>query len=547
MPTAVTRLVGDRYRLRERLGAGGVGEVWRAEDTVLDRPVALKLLRPEHADSEEYRERLRLEGRHLAALSHPRLAEVYDYGDGAGTERPYLVMELIEGEPLSALLARAGTLPPRRVLEIVAQAADGLSCAHGAGLVHRDMKPANLLVRPDGSIKITDFGIARGPETLRLTRTGQVIGTPLYLSPEQAAGRGVTPACDLYSLGVIAWECLAGRPPFDGDDVLAVAIAHRDRPVPPLPRQVPLPVRALVQALTAKEPAARPDAAEVIEQARRLLDDPEVTAAPSGPMLPPEDTARPPQDTASDAVLPPEAQARPDRRSLLFGVGAAAFAALAGATGWALGSPSDETVSSVRASVGRPSTPTARQVTLDPTRYYGRPISAVAAALHRLGLRVSVRYQDVPERSPGTVVGVAPSGAVSVGTTVTVFVARTARTRSQPPGDADRPGDPVPRPATPVSRPGSMPRQAGGSGAGPRADGGEHGHETRRVEKAGEGTAEADRAGKERPRPAGRARATDPPAPLIAGADVRGWDGDPGDGRCGIRRTPGPPERSGCR
>ncbi|MEV5750576.1 serine/threonine-protein kinase [Actinoallomurus sp. NPDC052308] len=241
----------------ELLAAGGVGEVWRAEDTELDRTVAVKLLRPEHADSEEYRERLRLEGRHLAALSHPRLAEVHDYGDGREDERPYLVMELIDGEPLSAVLARERTLPPRRVVDIVAQAADGLACVHAAALVHRDMKPANLLVRPDGSVKITDFGIARGPETLRLTRTGQVIGTPLYLAPEQAAGYAVTPAGDLYSLGVIAWECLAGRPPFQGDDVLAVAIAHRDRPVPPLPDSVPEPVRLLVRALTAKDPAVR--------------------------------------------------------------------------------------------------------------------------------------------------------------------------------------------------------------------------------------------------------------------------------------------------
>ncbi|MCO5971292.1 serine/threonine-protein kinase [Actinoallomurus soli] len=417
-------MVGERYRLCERLAAGGVGEVWRAEDTALDRTVAVKMLRPEHAESEEYRERLRLEARHLAALSHPRLAEVYDYGDGREDQRPYLVMELIDGEPLSAVLARARTLPPRRVVEIVAQAAEGLACVHAAVLVHRDMKPANLLIRPDGSVKITDFGIARGPETLRLTRTGEVIGTPLYLAPEQAAGYGVTPAGDLYSLGVIAWECLAGRPPFQGDDALAVAIAHRDRPVPPLPDSVPEPVRALVEALTAKDPAARPDAVAVAEWARRLRDDPAVVAAPPGPVLAAEDE---PSTAAGTAEVP----ASPHRRALLLGVGAVAAAALTGASGWALRSPS--AVRSARAQTGgAPSARPRRTVTVDPTDYYGHRLDSVVEALRRLGLRVSVRHQVVPGRSSGTVVGLTPSGEMAVGTTVTVYAARTLTTPSAP-------------------------------------------------------------------------------------------------------------------
>jgi eukaryotic-like serine/threonine-protein kinase len=425
MPRVVPDLVGERYRLRERLAAGGVGEVWRAEDTMLGRTVAVKLLRPEHADSAEYRERLRMEGRHLAALSHPRLAGVYDYGDGGGRERPYLVMELIDGEPLSAVLARSRTLPPRRVVAIVAQAAEGLACVHAAGLVHRDVKPANLLVQPDGSVKITDFGIARGPETLRLTRTGQVIGTPLYLSPEQAAGYGVAPAGDLYSLGVIAWECLAGRPPFEGDDVLAVALAHRDRPVPPLPDGVPAPVRALVRALTAKDAAARPDAVTTAQWARRLLDDPEVVDAAPGPVVPAEQVRSPAEDAPEvrDEVV----AAPPNRRSLLLGVGAVAFAAVSGASGWALRSPSEEgRPNRGRTAAASPATGR-RTVTVDPARYYGHPVTTVTRELDRMGLRVGVRYQPVPGRPTGTVVGITPAGEISVGVKVTVYAARNDR------------------------------------------------------------------------------------------------------------------------
>ncbi|WP_345349070.1 serine/threonine-protein kinase [Actinoallomurus liliacearum] len=455
----VPRVVGERYRLCELLAAGGVGEVWRAEDTELDRTVAVKLLRPEHADSEEYRERLRLEGRHLAALSHPRLAEVHDYGDGRDDERPYLVMELIAGEPLSAVLARERTLPPRRVVDIVAQAADGLACVHAAALVHRDMKPANLLVRPDGSVKITDFGIARGPETLRLTRTGQVIGTPLYLAPEQAAGYAVTPAGDLYSLGVIAWECLAGRPPFQGDDVLAVAIAHRDRPVPPLPDSVPEPVRFLVRALTAKDPAVRPDAVTVAEWARRLHDDPAVAAAPSGPVVVAEEERPPIAATSPDA---PAAPAPASRRSLVLGVGAVAVAALTGASGWALRSPSDvrsarEQATSVSAAPAR------RTVTIDPTAYYGHRLTSVVTALRREGLRVGVRHQVVPGRTADTVVGLTPSGQVSVGTTVTVYAARPSASPSSAPRRTTRP---VARTAGSADRAGAGERSDSGKAPG---------------------------------------------------------------------------------
>jgi eukaryotic-like serine/threonine-protein kinase len=267
-----------RYRLEGRVAAGGMGEVWRARDTLLDRIVAVKLLRPEYADSPEFRDRLRWEGRHAGLLSHPGVVQVHDYDDGSADGVPYLVMEYVEGPSLAAVLSAEGTLSPCRVLGLVAQAAEALACAHAAGIVHRDMKPGNVLV-DGGQVKITDFGIARAVDAVPMTRTGLVIGTPAYLSPEQVAGRAATPASDLYGLGVIAYECLTGRPPFQGN-ALAVALAHRDRP---LPGTVPGPVAKLVAALTAKDPQRRPgDALAVAEWARRVLASPQVAQASAG-------------------------------------------------------------------------------------------------------------------------------------------------------------------------------------------------------------------------------------------------------------------------
>jgi serine/threonine-protein kinase len=278
--------LGGRYRLEDRVAAGGMGEVWRASDTLLDRIVAVKLLRPEYADSHEFRERLRWEGRHAALLSHPGVVRVYDYDDGSAAGVPYLVMEYVEGPSLAAVLSAEGTLSPCRVLGLVAQAAEALACAHAAGIVHRDIKPGNVLV-DSGQVKITDFGIARAVDAVPMTRTGLVMGTPSYLSPEQVSGRAATPLSDLYGLGVIAYECLTGRPPFQGTP-LAVALAHRDRPLPPLPDTVPGPVAKLVAALTAKNPQCRPgDGRTVAEWARRILDNPQVAQAVAGPSSPP--------------------------------------------------------------------------------------------------------------------------------------------------------------------------------------------------------------------------------------------------------------------
>ncbi|MBO0776610.1 MAG: serine/threonine protein kinase, partial [Actinobacteria bacterium] len=250
--TDATVIVGGRYRLAYRIAAGGTGEVWRALDTVLDRPVAVKLIRPEYAGHRETLARFRAEARHAGSLSHPGIAQVFDYGEADPPHPPYLVMEVVEGPSLKGVLSD-GPLDAARTMDVVAQAADGLAAAHAEGLVHRDIKPANLLLGPGGRLKITDFGIAHAAGAAPLTRTGMLVGTPAYLAPERAAGSSAVPASDLYSLGIVAYECLTGTVPFHGDP-LEVAAAHRYQPLPALPGEVPAGVAALVAALTAKDP-----------------------------------------------------------------------------------------------------------------------------------------------------------------------------------------------------------------------------------------------------------------------------------------------------
>jgi eukaryotic-like serine/threonine-protein kinase len=263
--------VAGRYALDEPIGAGGYCEVWRATDTVLTRPVAVKLLHVGYAKQAEALARFKAEARHAGALSHENIARVYDYCESSDGQS-YLVMELVEGPSLADVLA-GGPLSARRTMDIAAQVAAGLQAAHAAGLIHRDIKPANILFAPDGAVRITDFGIAHAVGSAPLTSTGMVMGTPGYIAPERVGGAQAGPASDLYALGIVAYECLAGSRPFCGG-ALEVAIAHRDRPLPPLPASVPPEVIAFVMMLTAKDPAWRPgSAAEVAHQAARLRDD----------------------------------------------------------------------------------------------------------------------------------------------------------------------------------------------------------------------------------------------------------------------------------
>ncbi|HLV57491.1 MAG TPA: serine/threonine-protein kinase [Natronosporangium sp.] len=261
-------LLAGRYRLVERIAAGGMGEVWRGTDEVLGRTVAVKIMLPALLNEPGFQERFRGEARTMANLSHPGVVDVYDYhSDGT---LAFLVMEYVEGEALSAVLQRVGRLPPARTMPLVAQAADALQAAHDKGIVHRDIKPGNLMVRPDGRLVLTDFGVARSALVGQITATGAVLGTAGYLSPEQADGRPATAASDIYALGVVAYQCLAGRRPFEGDNPIEVAMRHLREEPPPLPPDIPPPVRAVVSRALAKDPAQRwPSAAEFAAAARR--------------------------------------------------------------------------------------------------------------------------------------------------------------------------------------------------------------------------------------------------------------------------------------
>ena len=267
-------LLAGRYRLTGRIAAGGMGEVWRGEDELLNRPVAAKLLPTGRAGDEAFLARFRAEARYAASLSHPGIARVYDYGESPEFGGAYLIMELVRGEALSAILARAGRLPPDATLDIIGQAARALDAAHQAGIIHRDIKPGNLLVAAGGTTKITDFGIATAvsaAQAAHLTETGMVMGTAMYVSPEQATGAPVDAASDIYSLGVVAYECLAGQVPFTASEPLAIAYAHKHAPVPPLPPDVPQPVCGLVYHMLAKTPGGRPASARAVADRAGML------------------------------------------------------------------------------------------------------------------------------------------------------------------------------------------------------------------------------------------------------------------------------------
>jgi eukaryotic-like serine/threonine-protein kinase len=268
---------GGRYELQSRIAIGGMGEVWKAVDLVIGRTVAIKILKDEYLGDPGFLERFRAEARHAALVNHEGIANVFDYGEEDGSA--FLVMELVPGEALSSVLEREHVLPTDKVLDIVAQTAAALHAAHAAGLVHRDIKPGNLLITPDGRVKITDFGIARIADQVPLTATGQVMGTVQYLSPEQASGHPASPTTDIYSLGIVAYEALAGRRPFTGESQVAIAMAQINEKAPDLPATVSEPVRNLVFACIAKNPADRPASAAHLSRAATALRRGDVAAA----------------------------------------------------------------------------------------------------------------------------------------------------------------------------------------------------------------------------------------------------------------------------
>jgi tRNA A-37 threonylcarbamoyl transferase component Bud32 len=254
-------LLDNRYRLDERIATGGMGDVWRGTDVVLGRVVAVKVLRPAMLADPEFSARFYGEARMMAAFRHPGVVEVYDYASATdstdNSQCAYLVMAYVEGEPLSTRLKDAGRLGVAETMSIVAQAADALHAAHENGTVHRDVKPGNLIVKPNGTVILVDFGVARSAQVTSVTGLNAIVGTALYMAPEQVSKGNVSPATDIYALGAVAYHCISGHPPFEGDNALQVALRHLEDDPDPLPDEVPAPVRELISRAMAKKPYDR--------------------------------------------------------------------------------------------------------------------------------------------------------------------------------------------------------------------------------------------------------------------------------------------------
>ncbi|WP_369256118.1 serine/threonine protein kinase [Geodermatophilus amargosae] len=463
-------LLGGRYRLESVLASGGMGRVWRATDTLLQRAVAVKVLRSEYTGDPSFLQRFRAEARHAALLNDPHIAAVHDYGEtvGPGGEPlAYLVMELVAGESLSDLLARVGRLDMPTTLDLLRQTASALAAAHAAGVVHRDVKPGNVLVAPDGVVKITDFGIAWSASSVPLTGTGQVIGTAHYLSPEQAKGAKASPASDVYALGVVAYECLSGRRPFDGESSVQVALMQIQDEPPPLPPDVPADVRMLVERAMVKDPAVRyPDGGALRDAVDGVLR--HRSTAPAArhdtvvlPAAAPAHTAVLPAPVPVPVPVPdtpaPGAPGRSRRGAVLAGVLALLALAVVGVVlALTNGDPEGTAASPATTSSSATTAPTAAPTTAPTTApapssaptptgpgpvdvvaadLVGRPLADVRAALTALGLSVQPQPVVTGEVPADQVTAVAPEGPVLPGQTVTVTYAVA------PPADDDPGGD----------------------------------------------------------------------------------------------------------
>jgi eukaryotic-like serine/threonine-protein kinase len=473
MALSIGSVLAGRYEITAPIAVGGMGEVWQARDRVLDRIVAAKVLKSEFTGDPSFLARFRNEARHTAGLTHPNIASVFDYGetvDDTGSQQlAFLVMEFVEGQPLVTILHDEGALPVDWTLHVLSQSADGLSAAHRAGVVHRDIKPGNLMVRPDGVVKLTDFGIAQARDATPLTRTGMVVGTAQYLSPEQAQGLEVTAASDVYSLGVVAYECLTGARPFDGASQVAIALAHINRPPPPFPSHVPPAVRLLVERALAKDAADRfPDGGAFAEAIRRVaaggtlapVVGPATTptqivagggladsrtqviaatgptavagagpAAPGGPMPP---LQAPPEDDDWYGGAEPGDGRRGSRRKWAWIAVALVLVLLLAGGAWALLGPGNGDGGGTAADTSAAGTSSAGPtgIQLDPSAFVGRPADEVTTELEQAGLVVRREEADRDlidsvqvDLAPGDVAGLEPSGSFALpGTSVTLYV-----------------------------------------------------------------------------------------------------------------------------
>ncbi|WP_350258269.1 serine/threonine-protein kinase [Scrofimicrobium sp. R131] len=273
------RRLGGRYMLLTLIARGGMGEVWKARDTLTGALVAAKVLRPELTGEEVSLSRLRLEAKNAMRAKHPNIAAVLDSGEE--DSQGWIIMELVEGQPLNEFMGDGLKLSPAELIPVLLQTAYALDAAARADVVHRDIKPANILVKADGRVKLTDFGVSLAQGQANLTAAGMVMGTAQYLPPEQALGKVATPAGDLYALGVIAFEALAGARPYTGDSQVDIAFAHVNEDIPPLPADVPVPLADLVTRLLSKDPDDRPNTgAALARELTRVAEEIGVGTAP---------------------------------------------------------------------------------------------------------------------------------------------------------------------------------------------------------------------------------------------------------------------------
>jgi serine/threonine-protein kinase len=454
-------LLADRYRLVRRIAVGGMGEVWEAADTRLDRAVAVKVLKPELCGDAEFLHRFRTEARTMSSLNHPGIASVHDYGETAALadgpqDTAYLVMELVEGDPLAAILSREGRINADRTLDILEQAGHALQAAHSGGYVHRDVKPGNIMITPAGVVKLTDFGIAKAADAAPVTRSGMVMGTAHYIAPEQALGHDAEPASDVYSLAVVGYECLMGHRPFLSENAVTVAMMHiRDIP-PPLPPDVPPGARAVIEATLVKDPRQRYSNGAEFAAAVAAVRAGRPLPTPSGMALaavrthtgshPPVGVVPPPMVAGTGSFPVPQRPPRRSSRAWLWTLLALVLAALVVLGIWAIpkltgtktpspGTPnpvgnSSESDSGVRfptdgPSYGEPSGQGRPEpVQVKSADLVGHPADDVADRLRKSGLQPDVRSLPLTGLSQDLrsclVTGVRPSGQVERGSRVTV-------------------------------------------------------------------------------------------------------------------------------
>jgi serine/threonine-protein kinase len=433
----VAHLLAGRYRLGQQVASGGFGEVWRATDTVLGRPVAVKLLRAEISADPQALARFRVEACHAGGLAHHNITRVYDYGEPRPGHPAFLVMEFVDGTSLAEVLV-GGPLAPARVMDVVAQCAAGLAVAHQAGLGHGGLTPANILISNDGLVKLTGFGSSHAAAAGEVATTGTLLGTPAYLAPERVHGDRGTAAGDLYSLGVVAYQCLAGRVPFGGP-ATGAAPTHRRPPLPPLPPSVPAEAAALVGRLTANDPRARPaSAGEVARRAGALAGRLARGHSRDGRRAPPalRPAAEPVTEDPTQPWDMPRLAVPRRRRTRLLSAAAVIVSVLAAVLVVSLAGQGTQ-----RDAAAAP--PRSDLVQVDGQALRGRPVAAVRRLLHHLGLAVWVRRRPSDRLPPGRVLSVRPDGLVHSGTKVVVTVAR-APTAAGSPGPGGTVGQPVP-------------------------------------------------------------------------------------------------------